>query len=78
MATPDRTTDYARAVTRGKILANRLVRLACARHLDDKKHQKRKGLDWILERANEALAFFPEFLRLAEGQFAGKPFVLEP
>lgn len=74
----DPTTDYARKVTRGKILTNRFVRLACQRHIDDIKHQKRKGLDWDPDSADAALGFFPGLLRLAEGQFAGKPFVLEP
>jgi len=71
------TTAYARAVTVGQILAGRLVRLACERHLRDLKEGSARGLRFSEEKADAALKFF-DFLQLAEGDHAGKPFKLEP
>ena len=67
-ATHDPTTDYARKVSQGKVLANRFVKRTCARHLDDLKARKQKRLVWSLKHANTAIEFFPEFLCLAEGR----------
>jgi phage terminase large subunit-like protein len=71
-------TAYARAVTAGKILAGRPVRLACTRHLTDLKRGHERGLWFDDKAAAHVLDFFPRFLRLAEGAFAGEPFRLEP
>jgi phage terminase large subunit-like protein len=46
--------------------------------LDDLEHGPARGLHWDLENAQRALDFFPECLRLAEGAFAGQPFVMQP
>ncbi len=69
--------DYARAVSAGEIVANRLVRLAAERHRRDLEDGAGRGLRFDAERAGRALRFFG-FLRLAEGPFAGKPFTLQP
>lgn len=74
MPARDPTTTYARDVLRGKAVAGRMVRLACQRHLEDVKAQKKKRLKWSREHALHAIDFFPETLRLADG----RPFVLEP
>lgn len=74
----DVVTHYARDVVAGRQIAGRLVRQACQRHLDDLKRGKKRGLRWSLEHAMHAIEFFPRFLRLAEGEHAGKPFVLQP
>jgi len=70
-----RATDpvgaYARAVVAGKIVAGRLVVLACKRHLAD---LKRKGLEWRPEAARRAIDFFRVMLVLEDGQ----PFELLP
>ena len=75
---PDPVTAYAEAVVKGKVTAGRLVRRACARHLDDVKHGKKRGLTWSLEHALHAIEFFPKFLHLAEGEHACQPFALQP
>lgn len=74
----DPATAYARDVAAGKVVAGRLVRLACERHLRDLKEGPARGLRWNVEAANRAIQFFPDVLRLAEGEWAGKPFTLEP
>jgi phage terminase large subunit-like protein len=80
-ATRSRTTDavtaYADAVIAGEIVTNRLVRLACERHLADLATAEARGLRFDAAKAERAITFFG-FLRLAEGPFAGKPFTLQP
>jgi len=73
----DPVTRYARAVVRGRVLTNRLVRLAAERHLRDLAAGPGRALRWDAAKAEHAIAFFG-FLRLAEGEFDGKPFVLQP
>lgn len=69
---------YARAVVAGEIVAGRLVRLACRRHLDDLAHGYERGLRWDQSAVTRVLAFF-SFLRLpVAGQLDGKAFDLEP
>ena len=74
---------YARRVagdfTAGRpIIAGPFVRQACERHLRDRQTGAGRGLHFDADTADHALAFFPRFLRHAEGVFAGKPFVLAP
>jgi phage terminase large subunit-like protein len=81
---------YALAVTAGEVVASRLVRLACARHLDDLAHGAARGLVWNPTRALEAIDFFREILVLPERTDAGDaldadsrtsdrvPFLLQP
>ncbi len=75
-ATPGHLT-YARSVAAGKIVAGRLVRLACERHLRDLKEAKERGLRFDEDLATGAVDFFPSVLRLAEGEHAGQPFELQ-
>lgn len=74
----DPTTDYARAVTAGQIVAGPHVRASCTRHLRDLETAHERGLVWSVEAADRALGFFPAVLRLSEGQFEGIPFRLHP
>ena len=74
----DPTSAYARAVVAGRIVAGRMVRQACERHLRDIEEGPERGLCWDPIAANRAIDFFPEMLCLAEGKFADKPFKLEP
>lgn len=76
---PDRTTDYAKAVVAGKIPAGRYLRLACKRHLDDLKRSRRKAFPYRFdrERAEWYLDFFPQFNHW-RGELAGTPFELAP
>ena len=87
----DRTTQYARDVVSGRILAGRLVRLACQRHLRDLQEGAKRGLTFDKAAASRVFEFFEE-LRLpdaleigqvaqadgAQSCMAGKPFHLEP
>jgi phage terminase large subunit-like protein len=70
-------TLYARSVLAGTILAGRLVRLACERHLADLEDGEQRGVRFDEKAASRAIEFF-SFLHLAEGEHAGKPFHLEP
>lgn len=79
----DRTTEYARAVKAGTIVAGPHVRDACERHLKD---LKRKDLIWDLAAADRAIDFFAEVLTVEKelrddyGQIESMavPFHLEP
>lgn len=72
--------SYARAVTEGEILAGRLVRLACERHLRDLEQQGTDEFPYYFDPDSEAKAirFFAEVLTLTEGDHADEPFVLQP
>jgi phage terminase large subunit-like protein len=85
----DPVTQYATDVSKGRTVAGRLVRLACARHLNDLKQQKAKALDWRPAEAQNAIDFYAEVLCLPEETAAGEtvadevpvdgsPFVLQP
>ena len=73
-ASNDPVTLYARLVVSGEIVAGRLVRLACQRHLDDLKRQGKKGYPYRFSTKRAALVyqFFADFLTLDDG----RPFVL--
>jgi phage terminase large subunit-like protein len=84
---PDPVTRYAEQVRDGHIVASRLVKQACARHLRDLAQQSERGLVWNPFEAGLAIDFFPEVLCLPEtsdGMTAGEerldgvPFVLQP
>lgn len=82
MARVSKPTDpvlaYAQAVVKGKIVAGRLVVLACQRHLRDLVEAKKRGLVWDLDAALYAIKFF-SYLRLPlAGAIDGKAFELEP
>lgn len=87
----DPVTQYATDVRDGRIVACRLVRLACERHLRDLEQGTSFGLEWRPQAAQEVIDFFPEVLCLPENTdaqqdvdeaadvaLAGKPFVLSP
>ena len=60
----DPVTTYARRVRAGKILAGRLVRLACDRHFADLRRQLTRHFPYQFRptRARECFRFFHEFL----------------
>jgi phage terminase large subunit-like protein len=86
----DPVTRYATDVRDGKIVASRLVRLACDRHLRDLSQQAEKGLEWRPQAAQDVIDFFAEVLCLPEDTNSGEaldedappsdgtPFVLSP
>lgn len=89
MMDADAVTAYAREVMAGSVVAGRLVRQACQRHLDDIRQASSKGLVWKPEAAQEAIDFFADILFLPENTDAEeeavaehspepRPFVLSP
>lgn len=72
----DPVTTYARQIRDGKILAGRLVRLACQRHLRDIDRQLTPEFPYWFDhkRAGQVFTFFLEFLTLDDG----RPFTLMP
>lgn len=71
----DPVTGYAKAVVAGEIVAGRLVRLACQRHLDDLANGPARGLRWDVDEARHALDFFTT-LRIAGPDGEEIPFEL--
>ena len=74
----DPTTEYAKAVLEGEVIAGPHVRDACRRHLDDLEHGHKRGLTWAPDAAERFFSFCRTVLRLSEGQFDGIPFELHP
>lgn len=74
----DPVTAYAKAVGAGQVVCGLHVKAACRRHLRDLAEGPGRGLSWDLEAVDRILGFFPTVLRLAGGQFEGKPFDLAP
>nr|WP_313014686.1 terminase TerL endonuclease subunit [Brucella intermedia] len=72
----DRVNAYARAVLDGVEVAGPHVRNACQRHFDDLAQAHERGYFWDDAKANRAMRFFEERLKLNDGQFDGKPFRL--
>jgi len=72
----DAVTRYAKDVLAGRIVAGRMVRLACQRHLDDLARQRTERFPFWFNRdgANHVIEFFAEYLTLEDGA----PFLLTP
>ena len=70
-------TAYAEDVIAGRVVAGRLVRLACERHLRDLETGKERRLHFDAEQAERVIAFFA-LLKHSKGEWAGQPFILEP
>lgn len=74
----DEVTLWAKAVVKGKIVAGPHVRNAAARHLDDLRNGRNRGLKWDTDSVERVFKFFRHVLCLSKGKFEGKPFELEP
>jgi phage terminase large subunit-like protein len=79
----DPVTQYATDVLEGRVVAARLVRLACQRHLRDLEAQPGNGLSWKPEKALRVIHFFRDMLFLPDeaedgSVTGGKPFLLSP
>jgi phage terminase large subunit-like protein len=77
VAEGDRATAYAADVVAGRRIAGPHVRNACRRHLDDLVKGPDRGLFWDLAAAKATLHWWEGTLKLSEGQFENKPFLLE-
>jgi phage terminase large subunit-like protein len=67
---------YASEVTEGRVVAGKLVRLACERHLNDLRLGSQRGLRWDANAARHALTFFT-YLRHSTGEWSGRRFELQ-
>lgn len=76
VATADPATQWAKDVEEGRVVAGRLTRLACERHLRDVREASARGLYWRPELAAHALGFFPAVLSVTAGAKEGEPFNL--
>jgi phage terminase large subunit-like protein len=79
----DPVTHYAREVMAGSVIAPKLVRLACQRHLRDLEEGPARGLVWRADEAQQVVDFFAAVLKLpdvVDGNAIGegKPFILSP
>jgi phage terminase large subunit-like protein len=74
----DETRAYAEAVIAGDVVAGRLVRLACERHLRDLREGAARGLHFDVRAAGRAIAFFGLLRLPCDGELDGKPFTLSP
>lgn len=74
----DLTTQYAKDVVAGKIIASKLVIAACQRHLDDLEHADERGFYFDKDRATHIFVYFEEVLKLRGGGHDGKSFQLFP
>ena len=69
---------YARAVVEGRILAGKYHRLACARHLRDRRREGTRAFPWVFDFARAQRFFrFAENLKHYKGEWAGRLIVLE-
>jgi phage terminase large subunit-like protein len=78
LSAPDPTTEYCKAIIDGRVVAGEFVKAQARRHLTDLKKAKKRGLQWIPERAAHAFGFFSSVLTVTEGINEGKPFDLLP
>ena len=81
MKTPhvNKANQYARDVVAGKIPACKWVRLACQRHLDDKRRaESGESSFWFDTNAAERACRFKEAFPHTKGKWAGNSIELEP
>jgi phage terminase large subunit-like protein len=69
---------YCLDVLTGNIPVGRLVFLAVERHVRELAEGEVRGLHYDDAAASYVIEFFEKFLVLAEGEHAGKPFLLSP
>lgn len=72
------TTEYAKKLVTGKILASKKNVLAAKRHLNDLKRQGTDNFPWIFdeEKAHRPIRFIEKFCRPSKGDY--KQLVLQP
>ena len=72
------THQYAQDVVAGRIVAGKLVRLACERHLRDLERADTDDFPYVFDedRADKVFEFY-EYCRHVEGELAGQEILLE-
>lgn len=75
----DAVTKYAQGVLSGEIVAGRLVKLACSRHIRDLERQGTDEFPYVFseKKAKRIFKFF-RYCHHVKGEFAGQPIKLEP
>ncbi len=61
-----------------EIVAGKLVKLGCKRHLRDLELGAERGLVWRPDAAQFRIGFYPRFLRHSKGEWARRPVELSP
>lgn len=61
-----------------EVVAGKLVKLACKRHLTDLELGAERGLVWRPDAAQFRIGFYPRFLRHSKGEWARRPVELSP
>lgn len=76
----DEIDRYVDSVLSGEIVACKLIKAACQRHVDDLKRESTQEFPYHFDRryAAKICRFFPRVLRHSIGRYAGQPFELEP
>lgn len=70
--------QYIADVLAGRIVTSKLVRLAIERHQRDLIEGPARGLKFNRKKAQRVIDFIERFILGTEGEFDGKPFLLEP
>lgn len=76
--TVDSVTSYASEVLSGRILAGKLVQLACQRHITDLEQGLARGLRFDSEEAQATIEFWETCPHLKGRKWAGSPMRIEP
>ncbi len=76
----DKVESYITGVLSGTITVGSLVRAAVERHVADLKKQDSQEFPYYFDKeaAEKKCQFFPKILRHSVGEWAGRPFHLEP
>ena len=76
----DKVESYIAGVLDGSIVVGKLVHAAIARHVSDLKKQDTPEFPYYFDEqaAEKKCLFFPKILRHSTGEWAGRPFELEP
>ncbi len=69
--------QYAADIRSGKLVASRYVKLAVDRYYRDRETGHERGITFDRAAAQRTIDFF-RFLRLTDGAWSGKPFILAP
>lgn len=76
----DKVESYVTGVLDGTIVVGKWVRLAIDRYVRDLERQDTEDFPYHIDEecAEKACRFFPKVLRHSKGEWAGRPFDLEP
>jgi phage terminase large subunit-like protein len=76
--TPNKAERYIADVLSGEQVVSKWVRLQIERHVNDLEHGHERGLRFSPSRGLRVIQFVETFILGTEGEYDGKPFILEP